>query len=234
MSEQAKMQPPDHWIERPPFPLDDETLGHLEDVFTRDILPGENAWITGSRVPAWVFLCWLSDEKKLLLHGSGDPHIECFEPRTPDAKDDDEFSQQTAVFAASDGIWPMFYAILDRARFKLRMLNGCLRFELADGSLSNERYFFSVTDTVLEKHPWREGVIYVLSRDGFTQQPPYMLADWHVHDPHWANLNPVRPLARIRVQPEDFPFFEQVRGHDNAIVMARAARNPRGLPWLTD
>lgn len=130
-------------------------------------------------VPKWVFLTWLCEAKGLLLHGSGNPNIEQFEPRTPNAKDDDEFSRQRAVFAASDGIWAMFYAVLDRARFKLRMLNAALRFELP-GGLSELRYFFSVTKEVLRQNPWREGVVYILPRVGFVQQPPYRLGHgWH-------------------------------------------------------
>jgi hypothetical protein len=175
----------------------------------------------------------LTDEKSLLLHGSSNPNIQEFEPKTPSAKDDDAFSQQTAVFASSDGIWPMFYAILDRS-FKLRMLNSALRFEIGPDTLSDVHYFFSITDAVLKENPWREGVIYVLPRDGFALQPPYTVTGWRVHDPHWASLQPVQPLARIRVRPEDFPLLAQVHGHEEAVVVARAARDPEGFPWLDE
>lgn len=42
----------------------------------------------------------------------------------------------------------------------------------------------------------------------------------------------VRPLARLRVVPEDFPFLRQVRGHDKKVIDERAAADPNGFPWL--
>jgi hypothetical protein len=178
-----------------------------------------------------VFLCWLTEEKEVLLHGSGNPDIQLFEPRAPDAKDDNDFSQQTAVFASSEGIWPIFYAILDRENFRPRFLNGAIRFELPEG-LSDTRYFFSVHDVVFEQNPWREGVVYVFPKEGFVIEPPDELAGLTAHCPHWANLKPVKPLAKLRVTPKDFPFLPQVRSHNHEQTQARAKANPNGFPWL--
>lgn len=47
-----------------------------------------------------------------MLHGTGEPDIALFEPRQPE--DLSEFGGRRAVFAAMDGIWPMYFAILDR------------------------------------------------------------------------------------------------------------------------
>jgi hypothetical protein len=52
------MDIPDHWIPQPTFHLDASTVEHLEDVFTRLVGPGRNAWIEGPLpVPIWQFLC---------------------------------------------------------------------------------------------------------------------------------------------------------------------------------
>lgn len=177
-------------------------------------------------------LCWLTDHKGVLLHGSGDPGILEFQPCTPNDRSPDDFSKQTAVFAASDGIWPMFYAILDRARYRLTMMNAALRFELTLNELTPVHYFFSITQEVLNQHPWREGVIYVLPREGFVQQPPYKLGEWTVHDPHWARPTPVRPLVSLSVTPTDFPLLDRVRGYDETERRARAVIDPDGFPWL--
>lgn len=126
----------------------------------------------------------------------------------------------------------MFYAMLDRKRIKMRILNGCLRFELPSGGLSAPRYFFSVTQSVLDQSPFSEGTIYVLPKAGFVVQPPYKLGDWTVHDPHWACLSEVKPLAKLAIQPNDFPFLARVRGHHDETVMTRAKANPQGFPWL--
>jgi len=55
-----------------------------------------------------------------------------------------------------------------------------------------------------------------------------------VHEPHWASLNPVQPLARLHVTTADFPFFEQIRGHDEAHIRAKVAADPYGYPWLDE
>ncbi|MDX2007223.1 MAG: hypothetical protein SFU83_18440 [Meiothermus sp.] len=110
------MDIPEYWLRRPEFKLEPSHLGHLEAVYQTHIAPARGGWVDGLEVPKWVFLDWLCEEKSLLMHGWVNPNIKEFEPREPNAKDDDAFSQQTAVFAASDGIWPMFYALLDRKR----------------------------------------------------------------------------------------------------------------------
>lgn len=204
------MEIPSYWLPRPIFDLEPEVVVQLEAIHSRWIAAGSGNWVDEPLpVPKWVFLCWLTDQKGLLLHGSNHPDIEEFEPRAPDAKDDDEFSQQTAVFAASDGIWPMWYAILDRSNYRLRMLNSALRFDLPSGELSDPRYYFSITDTVLARQPWRDGVIYVLPPEQFMVQPPYRVGQFMVHDPHWARLSSVKPLAKLGGYARGFPFAGQ-------------------------
>ncbi len=223
----------DYWLPRPRFELSDEDRLELETLYAEHIVNGQGDWLNlPLPVPKWVFLNWLADEKGLLMHGTGNPDIALFEPRTPIDNSPDDFSKQTAVFAAGDGIWAVFYAVIDRVNFRLRMLNGALQFEAAEG-WTRMHYFFSVTQEVLKRYPWREGVVYVLSSDGFVRQPPYMLGKHgRIYEPHYANLNPVRPLVKLQVTPEDFPLLTQVRGHDNDEVMAHAAREPYGFPWL--
>jgi hypothetical protein len=184
-----------------------------------------------SPVPTWKFLCWLVERRNLLLHGTSDPGIGLFEPRRPKDGSVDEFSKQTAVFAASDGIWPIFYAVLDRSTPGVHILNAALRFE-SQGRLSPVHYFFSVAARALRDNPWTEGVVYVLPRQGFVQQPPYRMGGRTVHEPHWACPWPVQPLAKIRVLPLDFPFLDQVRGHDEARIAEQSAVDPDGFPWI--
>lgn len=222
----------DYWLAQPDIRFQSDTSTCLEKIWEQARYP-EGGWITSNLpVHKWEFLCWLTDHKGFLLHGSADASIQLFEPRKPYDRSTDAFSKQTAVFAAGDGIWPIFYAILDRSRPGLRFLNAALKFELDSGRQSRTYYFFSVTHQHLDSNPWREGIIYVLPRQGFTQQPPYDLNGRTVHEPHWACPKPVLPLARLRVGPEDFPFLYQVRGHDNDYVDEKAETEPNGFPWL--
>jgi hypothetical protein len=97
--------------------------------------------------------------------------------------------------------------------------------------VSEPFYFFSLTDTVLQKKPWREGFVYVLPKEGFEEQSPCRVGEYLVHSNHWANLNPVEPLAKLRIEPSDFPFLAQIRGQDNEILAKRVEENPDGFPW---
>jgi hypothetical protein len=223
----------DFWLSRPESLLGPETEADLEGMW-ENAEASDGGWV-GAELPVekWRVLCWLTDQKELLLHGSANPNIEVFEPRVPNDRSPDEFSKRTAVFAASDGVWPIFYAILDRSLPGLRFLNAALRFEPEPGRLTSMHYFFSVTDGVLRSGQWRDGVVYILPKEGFVQQPPYELNGHRVHEPHWASPKPVRPLARIRIGPLDFPFLDSIRGHDNDDIARRSAEDPHGFPWLT-
>jgi hypothetical protein len=44
----------------------------------------------------------------------------------------------------------------------------------------------------------------------------------------------VKPLAKLRVSPSDFPFLSHIRDHHDEVLAARAAANPMGFPWVDD
>ena len=219
----------EHWLPRPSLVLAPSTVAMFEAAYDQVLLADGGA--VDPPAPTWAFLCWLTDKKRLLLHGTADSGIRCFEPRTPRDYSADAFSKQTAVFAAGDGIWALFYAIVERQP-AMRFLNGALQFVDPAGELSDMHYFFSVTRELLPAQPWRDGSVYILPREGFTQQAPYELAGRKVHEPQWAAPSAVKPLARLRVTPRDFPLLDSVRGHDPFEVDLRAAADPDGFPWL--
>jgi len=139
--------------------------------------------------PRHRFLQWLAATHRVLLHGSNDPAVEEFEPRR---QTDFEGREIEAVFATPDPIWPIFFAVVDRSAVDV-LRNGCLR---EDGRGS---YFFAVAGP--EGPRWRSGTVYVLPGSGFT--PGYA-------DLEWTSPQPVAPLARIAVEPADFPFLDDV------------------------
>lgn len=109
-------------------------------------------------LPKWQLLSVLADDFGFMLHGTGDPTIIEFTPRQP--KDSNPFGAQNAVYAASDGIWPIFYAILDRnPPFSLH--NACIRLVDEDGIESEPKFFFSIERSALERRPFRKGYVYV-------------------------------------------------------------------------
>ena len=185
-----------------------------------------------SSVPRWVFLHWLTHQG-LLLHGSSRADLTLFEPRAPKDLSPDDFSKRTAVFAASDGVWAMMYALRDRAHVN-GMLNMALQIE-EQGEWSPVRHFLSfspVDSSVTDgRDLLREGSVYVLPRHNFEQMPAY---EWpglgKVLEPHWVNPLPVRPVMRVPVSPKDFPL--PVRTHDAARVNSLSQSDPWGFPWL--
>ena len=223
---------PSFLLPRPAMPVDAATRAQFE------VLHATALTADGKRIdyrldaPLWQFLCFLTDEKQILLHGSGNPDIDHFEPRK--ANDVAEFGDRRAVYAASDGIWPLYFAILDRERYPMTLINSSIRLVLEDGGQSDPWYFFSITDTALAQRPFREGTIYLPPRAGFEAQPPLRYRGRDIHVQQLAGPNEVTPLARLTVSPEDFPFLGQLRGHDDESTFARARADPDGFPWVDE
>jgi hypothetical protein len=220
-------------VPRPPMDLDPATIAAFEALVTTAVLPGSGAAIDyGLDAPKWQFLCWLCDTHEILLHGSGNPDITEFEPRQ--SNDIEEFGNRQAVYAASDGIWPLYFAVVDRDNGVTSLVNACVRLIEADGTRHGPYYFFSINADAWERGAWRNGTIYILPRSTFEAQPLMPEQDGFAEVAQWASLVPVRPLARLAVTPDDFPFLAQVRRHDFAVVSERARRNPDGFPWIDE
>src|SRR5262245_42258021 len=146
---------------RPAMDLDAQTISSFDKLYSDAVEHGEGKEIPYNlAAPKWQFLCYLCDEKSLLVHGSGDANIEIFEPRQ--SNDVFEFGNRRAVYAASDGIWAMYFATVDRDRYVTSLMNACFRVLNADGSKSVPYYFFSINGDALPHKPWREGTIYLL------------------------------------------------------------------------
>ncbi len=168
-----------------------------------------------------------------MLHGSGRPDIDVFTPRSPNDHSPDAFSKQRAVYGTTDAIWAIFYAILNRAPGAWSFLNAALQFADGEGGWSPMHYYFSLSHGA-PAEPWRPGVVYVLPPEGFEQQPPDRIGGTPVLEPHFARRAPVRPLAKLRVRPGDFPFLDRIARHDRKRVDARSAEEPYGFPWLEE
>ena len=139
--------------------------------------------------------------------------IESFEPRQP--IDFAPFGDQKAVFATSDPVWAMFYAIVDRDRYEITLNNGCILVLDSNGRAGTPHYYFSISRYALKERPWREGYVYFLPADTFVEQPAGEYGGNTARVPQLASAVPVTPFARLRVVPGDFPFLAQIRGHED-------------------
>lgn len=227
------METPPYFLPRPATEPDAETIAAFERLYAAAVARGAGAVISYTlSAPKWQFLCYLCDHKPILLHGSGQAGIEEFEPRQ--SNDVKEFGNRRAVYAASDGIWPLYFAVMDRDGGVTSLVNGCMRVIGPDGIRGAPCYFFSINADALPRRPWRRGTIYLLPRHTFEQQDPLPYGGGYLESAQWASLVPVLPIARLPVEPEDFPFLGQLYGHDPRVVQERAARDPDGFPWLDD
>jgi hypothetical protein len=223
------VQLPDYWLSRPADDPTPDIRAALDAVWERALLRGGCPFVSDDLpAPKWQLLCHLADVHGFVLHGSGDPDIGAFEPRQ--AIDLQAFGNQRAVYGAGDGIWAMFFAVADRDRIG-SVTNACVRLADATGRVSEPRYVFSVSRPALALRPWRPGTVYVLPGDTFTLQPPLRFGEYEVRVPQLASLVSVTPIARVAVEPADFPFLAQVRAHDDDRLAEYARALETGAPW---
>jgi hypothetical protein len=221
---------PDYWLQRPNIELDSQTRADFDQLLARVRALGANIRIDYTfPVPKWQFVCYLADRHGVVLHGTGDANIDIFVPRK--SNDLNEFGAQTAVYAAGDGLWAMFFAILDRERYPMLTSNACVRLVDESGVVSEPYYVFSISQEALCKHPWRKGMIYILPKDTFINQQSLRYGPYEVRIPQVASLVPVKPLAHLEVTPEDFPFLDLIRGLDDARFEKYGQAMQTGAPW---
>lgn len=226
------MNLPDYWLPRPVQAFEAGAEQAFDRLLETTIRRGGQPTI-GYHLPwpKWQFLCHLADRLEIVLHGSGDAEIEQFEPRQ--SNDLNQFGNQKAIYAAGDGLWAMFFAIVDRPKVG-SISNACIRLVDESGHSLGPYYVFSVSQSALPTQPWRTGTVYLLPRATFTLQPPLTFGPYQVQIPQLASFVPVQPLAKLTVAPADFPFLGQIRGHDDQRLQEVADALQNGAPWPED
>lgn len=224
---------PSFYLQAPSLALDSDTIAAFEQTYAAGLKHGSAQPLPYSlSAPKWQFLNYLCRNKNVLMHGSGEPNITEFEPRQ--SNDVNEFGNRRAVYAASDALWAMYFAIVNREQVA-SLVNAAFRVLGDEGAPPNQsdmHYFFSIGSDGPIATPWREGTLYVLPRDTFVQQVLDDSGDIKLQTAQWASADVVKPLMKLAVQPDDFPFLQQVRIHDPKATMERASKNPNGFPWI--
>jgi hypothetical protein len=224
------MNLPDYWLERPNLVYSSQSQADFDHLFSALQAAGKNTLINYNfPVPKWQFLCYLSDHREVVLHGTGNPNIQVFEPLP--SNDLSEFGAQTAVYGAADGLWAMFFAILDREHWPMYTSNACIRLVDEAGLISQPRYVFSISHSALRQKPWRKGMVYLLPGETFIKQPSLQFGPYEVRIPQLASLVPVKPFAHLEVAPEDFPFLGDIRGLDDDRIAEYGQAMQSGAPW---
>jgi len=222
------METPAFLLPRPPLDKSPAKLSAFEDlwqsIYKGDFIDYQLPY------PKWQFLSYLCETKELVLHGSQNQDIGIVEPRQ--ANDKKAFSNQRAIYATTDGIWVIYFAILDRKKYpEMTLFNSCLRAQISADQLSDPMYFFSISHSVLLQKPWCEGMIYILQRQSFEREASQQNQGVEIIFPHWISPLPSEPVARLQVGMQDFPFLAQIHGHNDAKLVQLATANPNGFPW---
>jgi len=219
----------DFLLPRPPLDLSLEKRRAFDDV-----------WQSGPRrgfidyqlpFPKWQFLSYICETRETVLHGSYRKDIDTVEPHR--AKDVRAFSSQRAIYGTTDGIWVIYFAILDRQKYRglLSLFNACLQIQISADELTDPLYFFSITHSVLVQEPWCEGAVYILPRRSFEREAPQQAQGMEIVLPHWISASRVYPLGKLQVGSNDFPFLSQIHGHNNERLRERMRAYPDGFPW---
>ena len=228
-----QIQLPRYYLPRPPLDLDTATIAAFDSLWAQMTSGAHGHELPYSLpVPRWQFLCYLTDHKPVVLHGSGNPDVAVFEPRQ--AADIMTFGNRAAVYAAADGIWPIYFAILDRDRYAMSLTNSCIRIATPTGETSDRFYFCWIFEGAVSHEQWETGAGYTLPGPPLDPQPPIPSGGATIHVLQCASPLPVTPIAKLRVTPDDFPFLDQIRGHDDQLQMQRARANPDAFPWVDD
>lgn len=208
----------------PGLRVSEEEARQFEDLYERAMRqPNE---IIDYRLPApkHKFLQYIARHKPIVFHGSNHPGITRFEPRPQTLFDG---QADAAVFASKDPIWSAFYAVLDKEKLHGNFRNGSL-------SVDGKRWFhfYSLTKATAAGGPWTSGMMYFLPEEAFTY-----IGRGPVRFNEWISREPVTPLARLPIHPDDFIFRNRVAVHKPDEPMAatwllykfrtRFRRNPR-------
>jgi len=155
--------------------------------------------------PRHEFLRYLVAQQDVVLYGSNQPDIIVIEPQE---QYDLSGQRMRGVIATGDGIWPIFHAILDREQYTGSVRSGAFVVKITRAQ-ERRYYYFSLNPTLHNLRPWRTGMVYILPRPAFTP-----LSSSVVRYDEWVCPKPVRPIAKIAVTPQDFPFLHQVSAHE--------------------
>lgn len=171
--------------------------------------------------PKWRFVEWLSRSDDFIFHGSPLPDLETFVPRrnSVEIMDQGGTGNRAAVYGTQYGLWAMWFAVIDRAK-----ITGSIRSSASGWSDRSGKpvdlYRFSVHKDLVGGDIWRTGTLYLLARGDFEPIPFYPGGP---ASNEWASTSELRPLARLTIDPADFPFLDRVGGHDDGELIAAEA-----------
>lgn len=191
--------------------------GLLENILKK----ADGEWINYDLpYPKYEFIHYVITRNMVIFHGSNRDDIETFAPvrKSYELRDETGRGNLQAVYGTHDGLWSMFFAIVDRPNLRGSIRNGVMYFHNQAGK-TLAMYNFSINQDQLPEKPWRKGTLYFLPRETFVRLK--MTENSFANE--WASEQEVKPLAKLSLEPEDFPFLDRIGGHDDGELMRLGA-----------
>jgi hypothetical protein len=158
--------------------------------------------------PKSDFLNYLCDWRGYVAHGSPLMDLSILQPVRL-TNDSSEFGMRQQIFCSPDGIWATWFAILDKSKIHVTE-NGCVR--VGRGQKRIKYYHFDLPVCSKDAPPFVDGMIYLSRAEEFPFHRSYPLLDWFDAEiEEWGSVNPITPLAKLRVAPHDFPYLNKVQ-----------------------
>jgi len=181
----------------------------FDDLFASTMRLGSNSLIDYQLAyPKVDFLNYLCDWRGYVAHGSPLKDLAVLQPLRL-TKDSSEFGNRQQIFCSPDAIWALWFAILDKTKLHVTE-NGCVR--VGSGQRRVKYYHFDLPAGCKSPPPFTEGMVYIANAKEFPEHRHYPMLDWlDAEIEEWGSANPVTPLAKLPVKPEDFPYLDKVQ-----------------------
>jgi hypothetical protein len=158
--------------------------------------------------PKTDFLNYLYDWRGYVAHGTPLQELPILQPVRL-TNDSSEFGKRQQIFCSPDSIWAIWFAILDKSKIHVTE-NGCVR--VGRGQKRIKYYHFDLPCENKSAPLFIDGMVYLAKAEEFPDHHPYPLLDWlDAEIEEWGSVNPITPLAKLQVKPEDFPYLDMVQ-----------------------
>ena len=201
----------------PEFELTPEKEAAFSTLLKNTLEKAEGGWIAYDlSYPKHEFIQYVIAQDVVIFHGSNHDDIETFSPvrKSYELRDETGRGNLQAVYGTHDGLWSMFFAIVDRPNLRGSIRNGVMYFHNQEGK-TLAVYNFSINQDQLPEKPWRQGTLYFLPRDTFVR----LKMTENSYSNEWGSEQEVKPIAKLSLEPEDFPFLDMIDGHDDGELM---------------
>lgn len=216
-AERAKTLPLSEVLIAPELNLTEEKRSAFQDLLNEILTNPNGEWVDYQLpYPKHEFVRFLMEKDIFIFHGSNSREIEVFEPVRSSVEFYDKAGSGNlqAVYGTHDALWSMFFSVVHRKKLQGTIRNGVMYFHNRQGE-KLAVYNFSVSADQLPEKPWIEGALYFLPRETFERQ--WLTPESQSNE--WTSVTPVKPIAKLTIHPEDFPFLDRVSGHDDSLFI---------------